>query len=59
MRLYIYWCGEGVVERKSRYMYLQDGVIRDPYNILGVDGRIYSDYKKEITDFLKKEGIRP
>ena len=40
-------------------MYLQDGVIRDPYNILGVDGRIYSDYKKEITDFLKEEGIRP
>jgi len=32
---------------------------RKVYNTFGLDGKKYSEFKKELLDFVKREGIRP
>ena len=42
-----------------RYMFVVDKVIKDPYNILGLSGKKYQDFKKELLELCDEIGIRP
>ncbi|HPM03217.1 MAG TPA: hypothetical protein PK816_13760, partial [Candidatus Cloacimonadota bacterium] len=42
-----------------KYMYLEDGIIHDPFSLLNIDGKKYEDFKNEMRNFLKEQGIRP
>jgi len=42
-----------------KYMYVEDGIIHDPYSVFNIDGEKYEDFKNEMRNFLKEQGIRP
>jgi len=56
---FIYKMGSGNKYRKEhKYMFVIDGVIQDPYNVLGLSGKSYNDFKDDLLKTCKKEGIR-
>ncbi|HDP68185.1 MAG TPA: hypothetical protein ENN20_06760 [Candidatus Marinimicrobia bacterium] len=42
-----------------KYMYVKDGIIHDPFSVLNIDGKKYEDFKNEMRDFIKEQGIKP
>lgn len=42
-----------------KYMFVKDGIINDPFSVLNINGKKYEDFKNEIRNFLKEQGIRP
>jgi len=46
-------------ETGPKYMYVEDGIIHDPYSVFNIDGKKYEDFKNEMRNFLKEQGIRP
>jgi len=50
----------GVTWNKNyQYMFVINGVIKDPYNVTGNDGRNYYKFKDELLNFCREKGIRP
>lgn len=43
----------------TEFMFVDDdGEIYDPNNVLNINGRDYQEFKKELLDFIKQEGIQ-
>ncbi|PIS30208.1 MAG: hypothetical protein COT43_02220 [Candidatus Marinimicrobia bacterium CG08_land_8_20_14_0_20_45_22] len=42
-----------------KFMYVEDGIIHDPFSVLNIDGKKYEVFKNEMRNFLKEQGIRP
>jgi len=42
-----------------KYMYVEDGIVHDPFSVLNIEGKKYEDFKSEMREFLKEQGIRP
>ncbi len=47
------------LETEPKYIYVENGVIHDPYSVFNIDGKKYEDFKNEMRNFLKEQGIRP
>ena len=56
---------EGYVERiylmgtPTEFMYVADGIIYDVNDAFNKNGITYQEFKNELLDFIKSEGIRP
>lgn len=50
---------EYIGESKPQYLRIVDGIIQDPYNVLGVNGQPYEEYKEKMRRFLQENNIHP
>ena len=50
---YIYLTGT-----PDEFMFVNDNTIYDPNNVLGIDGKSYEKFRKELYDFSTNEGVR-
>ncbi len=53
----IYWSRELLLDEKPKYMRVENEIIQDPHDVLGVNGKSYADYKQELLSFLNSYGI--
>jgi len=55
---YIYAMG-AKYKKEKQYIFVVDGIVQDPYNVLGITGKSYYQFKKEFINLCHEKGIRP